>query len=70
MRGKYEIRAVNFGEHTIRTADEYQKVLDEATPIYKDSFAEVVEYLGGKPHRERAGWSACVGNTDYVITKI
>ena len=38
--------------------------------IFKNSFAEVVDFLGGRPYRQRAGWSALKGNTEYIITKI
>lgn len=38
--------------------------------IYKNSFAEVVEFLGGRPYRQRAGWSVLKGDTEYIITKL
>ena len=70
MKVKYEIRAVNLDKLPNRTVDEYQKALNEATPVYKNSFEEVVEYLGKTPHHERAGYSTTIGNTDYLITRI
>ena len=38
--------------------------------IYKNSFAEAVDFLGGRPYRQRAGWSVLKGDTEYIITKI
>lgn len=70
MKAKYEIRAVNFDELPNRTVEAYQKAINETTPVYKNSFEEVVEYLGGTPHRGRAGYSATIGNIDYTITRI
>lgn len=70
MKAKYEIRAVNFDELPSRTVEAYQKAINEATPVYKNGFGEVVEYLGVRPFRQRAGYSATIGNTDYTITRI
>lgn len=69
MTAKYEIKAINFDDLTNRTADEYQKALDEATPVYKNSFAEVIEYIGARPYRQRAGYTAHIGSIDYVVTR-
>ena len=61
--------AAKFYNENVRTANEYQRALNDATPIYKNSFAEVVEYIGTRPYRQRAGYTAHIGNTDYVITR-
>lgn len=42
----------------------------EATySFYKNGFDEVVKYLGGRPFRQRVGWTAMIGNKEFIITK-
>ena len=44
--------------------------LPQATStIYKSSFADVVDFLGGRPYRQRAGWTATKGDIEYIIQK-
>ncbi len=36
---------------------------------YAKTFSEVMQIVGGRPHRQQAGYSAFNGNTEYIITK-
>lgn len=71
MKPKYEIKEIPWGSMPRgATMEDYQKALETAAHVYKNSFAEVVDYLGFTPKRCRAGYSAMIGENEFIITRI
>ena len=67
MKNAYRITIINYKK---ANGLPIGNLAQATSTIYKNSFAEVVDFLGGRPYRHRAGWSASKGDTEYIITKI
>ena len=67
MKNAYRITIINYKK---ANSLPFCNLAQATSTIYKNSFAEVVDFLGGRPYRQRAGWSALKGDTEYIITKI
>ena len=67
MKNAYRITIINYKKGNGLPIG---NLAQATSTIYKNSFAEVVDFLGGRPYRQRAGWSALKGDTEYIITKI
>lgn len=48
---------------------QYGEMIIHSPVITRKTFEEVCELIGGKPNKHVGGWSAFVGNTEYLITK-
>ena len=66
MKNEYRITVVDYNKLNSLPLVESTKA---SHTVYVRGFNEVVDYIGGRPFRNRAGWSAMRGNTEYIITK-
>lgn len=53
----------------IGTVDEYNHMLNEAESMYFQTLREVKDYVGGKLHKQRSGYSGTDGKYDYVVER-
>ncbi len=68
----YEILIINWGKKAQEkiSIEEYQNFVQQhAYKKYAKTFSEVMQIVGGRPYRQRAGYSAFNGNIEYIITK-
>lgn len=66
MKNEYRITVVDYNKLNSLPFTESMKASHN---VYVRGFDKVVEYIGGRPFRQRAGWSAMRGNTEYIVTK-
>ena len=67
MKNTYAITTIN---HKEQKQNSYGYNYNISPTIFRNGFDEVVKFLGGKPKRERCGWSCIKGNTEYIITRV
>lgn len=68
----YEILIINWSKKAPEkiTLEEYQNfVWQHSYKKYAKTFSEVMQIVGGRPYRQRAGYSAFNGDIEYIITK-
>ena len=66
MKNEYRITVVDFNKlNSLPFVDS----MKASYTVYVRGFDEVVKYIGGRPFRNRAGWSAMRGNTEYIVAK-
>lgn len=68
----YEILIINWSKKAPGkiTLEEYQNfVRQHSYKKYAKTFSEVMQIVGGRPYRQRAGYSAFNGDIEYIITK-
>lgn len=66
MKNWYTITIIDYTKAKNLTVD---NIAQASHTIYLQGFNKVCEYLGGRPYRQRAGWSAMKGNTEFLITR-
>ena len=64
---KYRVKKIDCSE--IRTPGEYQEALTNAPVKYCNGLNEVWNYCGGKLHRQRVGYSGCIGDIEYIAER-
>ena len=67
MKNNYRITFINYNK--LKNLPLSDSVKATGT-FYKTGFAEVVKWLGGRPFRQRNGWSAMRGDIEYIIQRI
>jgi hypothetical protein len=67
MKNTYKITIIDYNKLKKLT---FENSIQATSTIYKNGFAEVIAFLGGRPHKQRAGWTALKGNTEYIIQRI
>lgn len=68
---QYRVKVIDWTKlKNIISPAEYFKACNNAPVKYCNGFREVCSLCGGRPYRQRNGWSAIRGNIEYVIEKI
>ena len=68
----YEILIIDWSKKAPAkiSLEEYQHFVQQHSyKKYAKTFSEVMQIVGGRPYRQRAGYSAFNGNIEYIITK-
>ena len=65
---QYMVKKVDM--RNVKSVDDYLKASDNATIKYCNGLKEVIEYCGGKLHRERNGYAGFIGDIEYFAVKV
>lgn len=65
----YSIKIINYKDSEKLNFQQYAKMVTHSPVITRQTFKEVCELIGRRPNKHVDGWSAFVGNTEYLITK-
>lgn len=65
----YSIKIINYKNTEKLNFQQYAEMVTHSPVITYQTFKEVCELIGRRPNKHVDGWSAFVGNTEYLITK-
>ena len=65
----YSIKIINYKNTEKLNFQQYAKMVTHSPVTTRQTFKEVCELIGRRPNKHVGGWSAFVGNTEYLITK-
>ena len=65
----YSIKIINYENSEKLNFHQYAKMIIHSPVITRQTFKEVRELIGKRPNKHVGGWSAFVGNIEYLITK-
>lgn len=65
----YSIKIINYKNSEKLSFQKYAEMVNRSPVITRKTFKEVCELIGGKPNKHVGGWSAFIGDTEYLITK-
>ena len=65
----YSIKIINYKNTEKLNYQQYAEMITHSHVMTRQTFKEVCELIGRRPNKHVGGWSAFVGNTEYLITK-
>ena len=65
----YSIKIINYKNTEKLNFQQYAKMVTHSPVITRQTFKEVCELIGRRPNKHVDGWSAFVGDTEYLIIK-
>lgn len=65
----YSIKIINYENSEKLNFQQYGEMIIHSPVITRKTFKEVCEIVGRRPKKHVGGWSAFVGNIEYLIIK-
>ena len=65
---KYKIIKIDTSK--LNTPEEHWKAVESAKAYYIEGFKAVQAFCGGSLHKERCGYAGCIGDIEFIVTKI